>query len=194
MQQAQDAEALAEVGQGGQLPYGGLSVFYLRLVLQVLSQPGGQPCSSGLGAGAVEALEEGVRTVDVEVESVEVARMDVFRPVVEGRGVQCQRGQFLPVDFGLFLQVIFAVEQAVMVLDEGEERQHRHCQCAAPHQPAVMAQGDGCRNASREEDDAQQADAEDLLLYLSLVHFCPLRPLAVVGRDCCLGLLLHVSI
>ena len=183
VQQAQDAEALAEVGEGGQFLHGGLPGFYLFLVLQVLAQPGGQPGSSGLRAGAVEAGEERARPIDIEVEGVEMRRVDVFLAVIEGGGIQVQRGQFLPVDFGLLLQIVLAAEQAVVVLDEGEERQHRHGQCAAPCPPAVMTQGDGCRDASHEEDDAQQADAVYLLLYLVLAFFCLLRPLAVVVGD-----------
>lgn len=145
---------MSEHGFGSQFAYGFLTTNNFFAVLQMLVQPGGEPSFAGLCAGAVDVLKQRTLPEDIEVERIQVGGISVFIAAVEGRGVIVQRGQFLLVHFHFLFQVVFAGKQAVVSLDQEQEREHGDNCNGAKHAPALVPKVNQSGHAGHEQYDA----------------------------------------
>ena len=168
VQQAQDAEVLAERRLGRQLLHGLLPAEDGFPLVQMAGHPPGQLFTSETGTRAVDVLEERAGTEDVEVVRVGMGRVGKFLAVVEGRGVLVERGQLLAVHLQPFFLIVLPQEQAVVVLhqqQEGQQAGGRH----GIHQCVLAPQPYHRRHGSAEQQQAQGAGAVNQSL--RLCHF-----------------------
>ena len=165
MQQAEDAETLAEFQCGSQLADGCLPFLYLFFLFEMSPQPVGQQTFSRFGASAVDVLKQRMRTEYVQVVGIQMRRVGKLLAAVEAGCVIVQCGQFLPVDLYLFLQIVFAVEQTVMVFYQQDKRQKGDKRNPCQYRPAFRPETDKSCHSRDKQQQPQRADAVNLSLY-----------------------------
>lgn len=136
VQQTEDAEALSEFQFGSKLLDGFLPLFDFLLIFQMSPHPVGQPGFPQAGACAVDVLEQRVRAEYIQIERVEMGGVDKLFSAIESGSVVVEGCQFLFVDFHFLFQIIFPVEQAVVVFDEQQEGQEGDEDDAGRYLPA----------------------------------------------------------
>ena len=168
VQQAQNAEALAERRLARQFLHGLLPAEDEFPLVQVAGHPPGQLFASEAGTRAVDVLEERAGAEDVEVVRIGMGRVGKLLAVVEGRGVLVERGQLLTVHFQPLLLIVLPQEQAVVVLHQQQEGQQAGGRRGI-HQCALAPQPDHRRHGPAEQQQAQGAGAVNQSL--RLCHF-----------------------
>ena len=106
-----------------------------------------------------------MRTEYVQVVGIQMRRVGKLLAAVEAGCVIVQCGQFLPVDLYLFLQIVFAVEQTVMVFYQQDKRQKGDKRNPCQYRPVFRPETDKSCHSRDKQQQPQRADAVNLSLY-----------------------------
>ena len=112
-----------------------------------------------------------------------MCRVGIRLPVVEGGVVAVEGGQLLFVHLLFLLQVVFAVEQSVVVCHQRQEGHECHGSHGGQHRPTFGTQHDEARHPGYKQQQAQGAYAVDEALQPAQCLCGPLRPVAVSGGE-----------